>query len=73
MFLIYRQVKMDEYIDIFIQNLNTDMKIKEITESLADYKAACGQASAIPGRGPQNPVEKKKRSAKSAVEILVKK
>jgi hypothetical protein len=45
------------------------MKIKEITESLAEYKAA----SAIPGRGPQSSVEKKKKSAKTAVEILVKK
>lgn len=51
------------------------MLIKEITESLADFKAVNGQSSAIPG--VSNPPTKKKLSKKildkNKVELLNKK
>lgn len=46
------------------------MKIREITEDIAEYKASSGQSSAIPGNAPPTKIERKKKSAKNKIETL---
>jgi hypothetical protein len=50
------------------------MKIQEITEGLAEFKAINGQSSAIPGRSvPKSKKSVKKILDKNKVEVLNKK
>jgi hypothetical protein len=46
------------------------MKIREITEDVAEYKKSAGQSSAIPGNAPPTQVERKKKNAKNKIESL---
>lgn len=44
------------------------MRIKEITETIEDFKSANGQSSPIPGRSVMNT---KKKTAKNKVEKII--
>jgi hypothetical protein len=46
------------------------MKIREITEDIAEYKRSAGQSSAIPGNAPPTQVERKKKNAKNKIEMI---